>query len=245
MWIKGLEHLHGVLFNLDTINIMKKPKTQLGKRIAMLLSNQGEDYALIASAKEYDTFQIATDGHQVMDIVCHNYPNLAHGVLIHSRSSYDLHSDDVAPVLISRANNANLKSTSVITAIETFDNKKAFAIHFKSFVHTNQDADIEQLFSEAIKLHQQEISGVILPYFENIDAEVQDTGIAELKDKVDQKWREIVDNFAVMNPAQQEAHMAFIKKHSSAVSEDQLHALNLIRLGNTKSIERKEKNEKN
>lgn len=96
---------------------MKKPKTQLGKRIAMLLSNQGEDYALIASAKEYDTFQIATDGHQVMDIVCHNYPNLAHGVLIHSRSSYDLPSDDVAPVLISRANNANLKSTSVITAI--------------------------------------------------------------------------------------------------------------------------------
>lgn len=151
---------------------MKKPKTQLGMQVATLLSKQGDDYALIASAKEYDNFQVTIDDQQAINIVCHAYPELAHGILIHTRSIYPLSEKAAIPELIRAVNDANLKSTSVITAIEVSSDEQAFTIHFKSFIHFAPGMEISPSFDDAMKLHMQEIKGVILPYFENINEEV-------------------------------------------------------------------------
>lgn len=151
---------------------MEKPKTQLGIQITNLFSMQGEKYTLISSAKEYDNFQIRIDDHQSINIVCHAYPDLAHGILIHTRSIYPLLEKAVAPELIRAANDANLKSTSVITAIEIDNSAQAFTTHFKSFVYIERGGTIDPLFTNALELHRQEINGVILPYFEGINKEV-------------------------------------------------------------------------
>lgn len=151
---------------------MKKPKTQLGIQVAALLNNQGDDYALIASAKEYDNFQIMIDDHQAINIVCHAYPELAHGLLIHTRSIYPLFKKTAIPELIRAANDANLKSASVITAIEVSSDEQAFTIQLKSFIHFAPGMEISPLFDDAMKLHMQEIEGVILPYFKNVSKEV-------------------------------------------------------------------------
>ena len=151
---------------------MKKPKTQLGTQVAALLNKQGDDYALIASSKEYDNFQVTIDDHQAINIVCHAYPELAHGLLIHTRSIYPLLKEAAIPELMQAANDANLKSTSVITALEIDSDAQAFTIHFKSFVYIERGGAVEPLFNSALMLHRQEITGVILPYFEGINKEV-------------------------------------------------------------------------
>lgn len=151
---------------------MKKPKTQLGIQIAALLNKQGDDYELISSTKEYDNFQIMMDDHQSINIVCHAYPELAHGILIHTRSAYPIVEKAVLPELIGNANDANLKSTSVITALEVCSDEQAFIIHFKSFIHFAPGKKISPLFDDAMKLHMQEIKGVILPFFKSVSKEV-------------------------------------------------------------------------
>lgn len=150
---------------------MKKPKTQLGKQIEALLNKQGDDYVLLSSAKEYDTFQLEFADHQVMDIVCHEYPNLAHGVMLHSKSNYALPDSNRLNALIIAANNANLKTTSVIAAIEHHSDEQAFTVHFKSFTHLNPQADNKSLINEAMELHLTEMDEIILPHFKNMNKE--------------------------------------------------------------------------
>lgn len=151
---------------------MKKPKTQLGIQIAELFNKQGDDCTLLSSAKEYDNFQIMIEDHQTINIVCHAYLDLAHGILIHTRSAYPLGEKAILPELMRNANDANLKSTSVITALEVSSDEQAFIIHFKSFIHFAPGKEISPLFDDAMKLHMQEIEGVILPYFKNVSKEV-------------------------------------------------------------------------
>ncbi len=151
---------------------MKKPKTQLGIQIAELFKEQGDNYTLISSAKEYDNFQVTIEDHQAINIVCHAYPNLAHGILIHTRSIYPVLIANNIPEFLHATNDANLKSTSVTTAVEISNDKQAFTIHFKSFIPFEQNADISPLFDDALKLHRQEVKQVILPCFKNIKMEV-------------------------------------------------------------------------
>ena len=151
---------------------MKKPKTQLGIQIAELFNKQGDDCTLLSSAKEYDSFQIMIEDHQTINIACHAYPGLAHGILIHTRSAYPLVEKAIIPELIRNANDANLKSTTVITALEVSNDEQAFIIHFKSFIHFAPGKKISPLFDDAMKLHMQEIKGVILPFFKSVSKEV-------------------------------------------------------------------------
>ncbi len=59
---------------------------------------------------------------------------------------------------------------------------------------------------------------------------IEETEIATLKDEADRKWRAVLDDFKRMNPAQQKKHLAYIKKNTNELSEEQLHILELISL---------------
>ena len=170
MWIKGLEHLRGVLFVLGTkVTTMKKPQTKLGQQLSKILDRQGNGFSLVSSGNEYDTFQLEISDNQIMNLICHDYPKLAYGILIDTKSTYHL-SSKVAPVeLVKAINRANLKSTSVMTAVELQD--KAFILHFKTFVHLEKRMRFTSLLDEAVELHLQEIDEIISPHFKNINKE--------------------------------------------------------------------------
>lgn len=52
-----------------------------------------------------------------------------------------------------------------------------------------------------------------------------------LSDDAERRWNEILEDFKKMNPAQRKAHLAYIKKHTDELSEEQLHILTLLSLG--------------
>lgn len=161
------------LFICDINNIMKKPQTKLGKKLATTLSRRGEEFVLISSGKEYDTYQIEITDNQVMNLLCHEYPKLAHGILINTKMSYELPSKAGANSLIEAANKANLRSTSVITAIELHGSSEAFTLHFKTFIHLRKYAGLARILDAAIDLHLQEVDEVISPYFKKINKREQ------------------------------------------------------------------------
>lgn len=170
MWIKGLEHLRGVLFVLGTkVTTMKEPQTKLGKQLSKILDRQGNEFSLVSSGNEYDTFQLEISDNQIMNLICHDYLELAYGILIDTKSSYPLSSKVTPAALVKAINRANLKSTSVITAAELQD--EAFILHFKTFVHLEKRMRFTSLLDEAMELHLQEIDEVISPHFKNIDKE--------------------------------------------------------------------------
>ena len=90
MWIKGVEHRCTVFLFLDTENAMKKPQTRLGKQFIKILTRQGDEFVLVASSKEYDTFQVEIGDDKVMNFLCHEYPGLAYGILINTKTTYTL-----------------------------------------------------------------------------------------------------------------------------------------------------------
>ena len=166
----GLDNLVWLSFFIyDTENVMKKPQTKLGQQLSKILNRQGNGFSLVSSGNEYDTFQLEISDNQIMNLICHDYPELAYGILIDTKSIYHL-SSKVAPVeLVKAINRANLKSTSVITAAELQD--KAFMLHFKTFVHLTKRMSFARLLDEAVELHLQEIDEVVSPHFKNIDKE--------------------------------------------------------------------------
>lgn len=54
---------------------------------------------------------------------------------------------------------------------------------------------------------------------------------AQLSDETARRWQVILNDFRQLNPAQQKAHLAYIKKHSNELNEEQLHILELVSLG--------------
>lgn len=170
MWIKGLEHLRGVLFVLGTKAMtMKSPQTKLGQQLSKTLNRQGDGFILVSSSNEYDTFQLGISDNQIMNLICHDYPGLAYGILIDTKSIYPLSSKITPVALVKAINRANLKSTSVITAAELQD--EAFTLHFKTFIHLEKRMRFARLLNESVELHLQEIDEVISPHFKNIDKE--------------------------------------------------------------------------
>lgn len=158
-----------VVFYFDTKNIMKNPQTKLGKQLSKILDRQGGEFNLVSSGNEYDTFELEISDNQIMNLVCHDYPGLAYGILINTKSLYPL-SNKVTPVSLTQAiNRANLKSTSVITAVDL--QVETFILHFKTFVHLKKHMNFTRLLDEAVELHLQEIDEVISPHFKNIDKE--------------------------------------------------------------------------
>lgn len=59
--------------------------------------------------------------------------------------------------------------------------------------------------------------------------------ITRLKNEADRKWQAVLDNFKMMNSAQRKKHLAYIKKNVNELSEEQLHILELISLGDDKN----------
>lgn len=170
MWIKGLEHLRGVLFVLGTkVTTMNKPQTKLGQQLSKTLDRQGNGFSLVSSGNENDTFQLEISDNQIMNLICHDYAGLAYGILIGTKTIYPLSSEVTPAALVKAINRANLKSTSVITAAELQD--EVFILHFKTFVHLEKRMRFARLLDEAVELHLQEIDEVISPHFKNIDKE--------------------------------------------------------------------------
>ncbi len=160
----------GAFFVLGTdVKIMNKPQTKLGKQLSKILDRQGNGFSLVSSGNEYDTFQLEISDNQIVNLICHDYPELAYGILIDTKSSYPLSSKVTPAALVNAINRANLKSTSVITAAELQD--EAFILHFKTFVHLEKRMRFTNLLDEAVELHLQEIDEVISPHFGNIDKE--------------------------------------------------------------------------
>ena len=148
---------------------MKNPQTKLGKQLSKILDRQGDGFSLVSSGNEYDTFQLEISDNQIMNLICHDYPELAYGILIDTKSIYPLSSKITPAALVNAINRANLESTSVITAVELQD--EAFILQFKTFVHLKRRMRFARLLDEAVELHLQEIDEVISPHFKNIDKE--------------------------------------------------------------------------
>ena len=134
-----------------------------------ILDRQDNGFSLVSSGNEYDTFQLEISDNQIMNLICHDYPELAYGILINTRSVYYLSSKVASIELVKAINRANLKSTSVITAVELQD--EAFILHFKTFVHLTKRMRFARLLDESVELHLQEIDEVISPHFKNINKE--------------------------------------------------------------------------
>ncbi len=150
---------------------MKEPQTKLGKQLAKMFNREDSAFILVSSGNEYDTFQCEVSNSKIINLICHDYPELAYGILIDTKLAYRVPSTVTPESLMRAINQANLKSTSVITAAELQDEGKVVTLHFKTFVHLAKRMAFARLLNEALELHLQEIDVVISPHFENIDKE--------------------------------------------------------------------------
>ena len=158
-------------FCFGTKNIMKKPQTQLGRHLAKILTHQGDEFEFVESSRQYDTVQIEIDDNKVMNFLCHDYPGLAYGILINTKTGYTLPDTMSIDSLVRAINEASLKSTSVITAVEQHDNSSLITLHFKTFVHLEKNIKFARILESAVDLHLREIDEIISPYFKSIDKE--------------------------------------------------------------------------
>lgn len=152
-------------------NTMKNIQTELGKQLTKILSRRGEEFSLVSSGEEYDTLQIEIDDNKVMSFLCHEYPGLAYGVLIVTKTIHKLTDATNIDSLILSVNEANLKSTSVATAIEIHKDDKLFALNFKTFIHLDKHTKLDCILDGAVDLHLFEVDKVISPYFTNVSKE--------------------------------------------------------------------------
>jgi DNA integrity scanning protein DisA with diadenylate cyclase activity len=53
---------------------------------------------------------------------------------------------------------------------------------------------------------------------------------AQLKNEAECKWQLVLEDFKRMNPAQRKEHLAYIKKNTNELNDEQLHILKLISL---------------
>lgn len=158
-------------FVLAQKNIMKKPQTQLGRNLAKILTDHGDEFELVESSGQYDTLQIEIDDNKVMYFLCHDYPGLAYGILISTKTAYTLPDTMNIDSLVRAINEASLKSTSVITAVEQHDDSSLITLHFKTFIHLEKKIKFARILESAVDLHLREIDEIISPYFKSIDKE--------------------------------------------------------------------------
>ena len=157
-------------FIFDTKDLMKNPQTKLGHRLTKLFNRKDSAFTLVSSGNEYDTFQCEVSDGKIINLICHDYPKLAYGILIDTKPAYPMSRTVTSESLMRAINQANLKSTSVITAMEMYDDKTV-TLHFKTFVHLTKRMAIACLLDEALELHLQEIDVAISPHFKDIDKE--------------------------------------------------------------------------
>ncbi len=158
-------------FCFGTKNIMKNIQTELGKQLAKILSRRGEEFSLVSSGEEYDTLQIEIDENKVMSFFCHEYPGLAHGVLIVTKTIHKLTDTTNIDSLVLSVNEANLKSTSVTTAVEIHEEDRLFTLDFKTFIHLDKHTKLDRVLDGAVDLHLFEVDEVISPHFKNVNKE--------------------------------------------------------------------------
>ena len=106
-----------------------------------------------------------------MNLLCHDYPGLAYGILINTKTSYALPDIISVDSLVRAANEANLKATSVTTAIEQHDENSLITLHFKTFIHLEKNTKFTRILESAIDLHLKEIDEIISPYFKDMHKE--------------------------------------------------------------------------
>ncbi len=152
-------------------NTMKNIQTELGKQLTKILSRRGEEFSLVSSGEEYDTLQIKVADNKVMSFLCHEYPGLAYGVLLITKTIYKLTDATNIDSLILSVNEANLKSTSVITAVEIHEDDKLFALDFKTFIHLDKHTKLDRILNSAVDLHLFEVDEIISPFFISIKKE--------------------------------------------------------------------------
>ena len=90
-------------------------------------------------------------------------------------------------------------------------------------------AKIEHMFETAPKEKLEELMMKIEVQHMEYLAEQNAT---KLSDESARRWQAILSDFKKLNPAQQKTHLAYIKKHSNELNDEQLHILELISLGN-------------
>ena len=150
---------------------MNKPQTKLGQQLAKLFNRKDSAFTLVSSGNEYDTFQCEVSDSKIINLICHDYPKLAYGILIDTKLAYPMSEKITLESLMRAINQANLKSTSVITAAELQDDGKAVTLHFKTFVHIAKRMAFAHLLDEALEMHAQEIDVIISPHLKHIDKE--------------------------------------------------------------------------
>lgn len=61
---------------------------------------------------------------------------------------------------------------------------------------------------------------------------LQESELSRVQAEEQRKWQAVLDDFKRLNPAQQKSHLAYIKKHHTGeLTDEQLHILELVSLG--------------
>lgn len=61
---------------------------------------------------------------------------------------------------------------------------------------------------------------------------LQESELSRVQAEEQRKWQAVLDDFRRLNPAQQKSHLAYIKKrHADELTNEQLHILELVSLG--------------
>ncbi len=61
---------------------------------------------------------------------------------------------------------------------------------------------------------------------------LQESELSRIQTEEQRKWQAVLDDFKRLNPAQQKSHLAYIKKrHTGELTDEQLHILELVSLG--------------
>lgn len=69
---------------------------------------------------------------------------------------------------------------------------------------------------------------------------LQQSELSRAQAEEERKWQVLLDDFKRLNPAQQKSHLSYIKKHHAAeLTDEQLHILELVSLGEASTLKSK------
>lgn len=70
---------------------------------------------------------------------------------------------------------------------------------------------------------------------------LQESELSRAQAKEERKWQVVLEDFKSLNPAQQKSHLSYIKKHhADELTNEQLHVLELVSLGETSTPKSKD-----
>lgn len=70
---------------------------------------------------------------------------------------------------------------------------------------------------------------------------LQESELSRVQAEEQRKWQAVLDDFRRLNPAQQKSHLAYIKKrHADELTDEQLHILELVSLGEASTAKSKD-----